>query len=424
MNISQLILISFATSATLTSLAQSGPDVRAASEPAPKSVSVFESTGDVPARDFVTEDWMDGRLHRISEIAYNDGFRNTYVVVSNGLEYQVTGTQAVMDFVRELYAIDYLRGVSKTEEFGKAIANAGKQKIESVVDFVKHPVGSIKNVPKGASRFFGRIEEGLKGGKSESESGALAGITGMTKAKVQIAAKLRVNPYSSNEVLQEELSGVARASAGGGLLITGATAAIGGGAGTALSAVGVNETLQTALMNSTPEDLRIENRKKLVALHADRDLTEEFLMHPWFSPWHETITVDSLRHIGANPNPFLGNACKALTVEDAFYFQRTAQILAEYSRNVTPLRSIRSERGITCGLDKNGTLVVPVSLDFAIWTEQTARRAKELVALSGDGNEVKAIAFWTDGRISKRMSEELTRLGIAHRTLVLNTAPR
>lgn len=383
----------------------------------------FEVGGEVPAKDFVPVELMNGRLHTVADSAYNDGLRNTYVVVTGRGDYQVTGTPALVQFIREIYALDYLRGVSKSEEFGKALANAGKKKVESVVGLVKDPVGTIKNVPKGASRFFGRIGEGLKGGKSESESGALAGITGVSKAKTQLAAKLGVSPFTTNEALQEELSSVARASAGGGLVLTGATAAVGGGVGTALSVVGMNETLQQTLVNSTPEDLRMANRKKLLALGADPGLTEEFLMHPWFSPWHETITTDALARIGANPTAFLQIASRALTAEDAFYFQRVAQILAQYSSTGVRLRSIRSEGGIICALDEGGTLVVPVSLDYAIWAERTARRTEEFAALAGSG-DIKGLALWTDGRISQHLSEEFKKRGIAYRTLVLDAAAR
>lgn len=388
----------------------------------------FEAGGEVPAKDFVPADLMSGQLHTVAELAYNDGMRNTYVVSTDRGQYEVTGTPAVIARIREIYALDYLRGVSKTDEFGKAFARAGTAKVDSVVGLVKDPVGTIKKVPKGASRFFGRIGEGFKGvvegGKSEGETGAMGSILGVGKAKTAIAAKLGVSPYTTNEELQQELTNVARATAGGGFVIIGATAAVGGGVGAALSVVGVNQTLQATLVNSTPEDMRLMNRKKLLALGADRELTEEFLMHPWFSPWHETITTDALERIGVNPTAFLRDACRALTAEDAFYFQRIAQILAQYAGTAGPLHSIRSQGGIICALDRQGTLVVPVSLDYAIWAERTARRTEEFAALARGGGDIKALALWTDGRISQQLGEEFKKRGIAYQALALETAAR
>jgi hypothetical protein len=188
-----------------------------------------------------------------------------------------------------------------------------------------------------------------------------------------------------------------------------------GGAATALTVAGANQTLRDTLLNSTPEDMRIVNRKHLLALGVDRALADEFLMHPWFSPWHETVTIDALASIGVNPSAFLTDAVKALTPEDAFYFQRVAQILARYHAEVTPLRAIRLDHGIITALDRDGTLVLPVSLDYGIWGERVARRAEEFGALDKASVQISGLALWTDGELSERLRSELQKRGISWR---------
>lgn len=376
----------------------------------------FEQGGGVPAANFVPAALMKGRLHTVRPLADSDGMLNTYFVDTPGGVLEIIGTPALAIRIRELYALDDLRGMSKTEEFGKALAAAGKAKIESVAGVIRDPFGTIKNVPKGASRFFGRIGEGLKGGRSEEEGGnPLQGITGVSKARAQLAAQLGVSPYTTNEELQTALTSTARAMAGGGFVISAATSVASGGAGAALTVVGVNQTLQETLINSTPEDLRIANRKKLLALGVDRALADEFLMHPWFSPWHETIITEALASIGVNPSAFLTNAVRALTPEDALFFQRVAQILARYHANSAPLRAIRFDGGIITALDQAGTLVVPVSLDYAIWAERAARRVEEFGVIGKSGEGIKGLALWTDGRLSERLRAELKARGIAYR---------
>ena len=142
---------------------------------------------------------------------------NTYFLYSGDNAFAVTTGIALRTRIREIYAIDKLEGMSKTDEFTKAMKKSGKQKVDSVVGLVKDPVGTIKRVPQGASRFFGRIGESLKGGKSEGEGNVLDSITGVDKAKVALAVKLGVSPYSTNQELQEQLTNTARAMAGGGL---------------------------------------------------------------------------------------------------------------------------------------------------------------------------------------------------------------
>lgn len=385
-----------------------------------KFEKTFETPGGVPANQFVPADMMSGQLHAVRPMADNDGLNNTYFVDTQYRVIEVTGTPALLVRIREIYALDHLRRLSKSEEFGKALAKSAEAKLESVADVVRDPIGTIKNVPRGASRFFGRIGEGLKGGRSHEEGGSpLAGITGVSKAKAQIAAKLGVSPYTTNEELQRELTATAQATAGGGLLLSAATSLATGGVGTALTVVGVNQTLHDTLVNSSPDDLRILNRKKLFALGLDRAQADEFLMHPWYSPWHETIITDALDTIGVNPAVFLRQACEALTPEDAFYFQRLAQILARYHQTKSPLRWIRVENGVICAFDREGVLVVPLSCDYGIWAERAARRAEEFAALVAGRSEIKGLALWTDGKVSARLAEELGARKIAVKTEVL-----
>jgi hypothetical protein len=223
--------------------------------PAPTPLDAgFESEGRIEARMFLPQDVMKGRLYTVGEQAENDSLLNTYFLYSRDQAFEITTGLALRTRIRELYAIDKLRGMSKTEEFGKAMAAAGKQKLENIKGIARDPVGTIKRVPQGASRFFGRIGESLKGGGSKTEGNALQGITGVEKAKVKLAAKLGVSPYSTNQELQEQLTNTARAMAGGGLIVSIATGAIGGPAGDVITVLNVNENLQETLVNSTPDD--------------------------------------------------------------------------------------------------------------------------------------------------------------------------
>ena len=380
------------------------------------TATAFESGGRVEAKMFLPQDLLKGPLHTIEPQAENDGLLNTYFLYSGNNAFEVTTGMALRVRIRELYAIDKLRGMSKTEEFGKALSKAAKQKAESVAGIVKDPIGTIKRVPQGASRFFGRIGEGLKGGGSKSEGNAVQGITGVEKAKASLAAKLGVSPYSTNQELQEQLTNTARAMAGGGLVLSIATMPIGG---PVISVLNVNQTLQETLVNSTPDDLRIINRKKLFALGVTRENADEFLMHPWYSPWHETIITDALATIGVDPTQFLAKACQALTEEDANYFQSLAQVLARYHKTKTPLSSIGLENGRVCAMDSQGILVIPLSCDYAIWSEPAAARVELFSQLPQSRSEIKGLALWVDGKVSERATQELKNRKIDLATDVL-----
>src|SRR5450432_1240658 len=158
--------------------------------PAADSAGPFEVAGPVEARKFVSADLMRGTLHEVGVQAYNDTLGNTYKLYAEHTEFDVLTTIMLRQRIHEIYAIASLREMKKGKEFAKGMANAGKQKVMGVVGIVTNPFGTIKNVPKGASRFFGGIGESLKGGKSEEEGSALQSLSGVEKAKVALAAKL------------------------------------------------------------------------------------------------------------------------------------------------------------------------------------------------------------------------------------------
>jgi len=385
--------------------------------PAPQA---FETPGRVPTKMFIPAELMSGPLHSVGDFAENDGMNNTYFLYSGDDAWAVTTGIALRTRIREIYAIAKLREMSKTDEFARAMANAGKQKIEGVVGIVTNPLGAIQNIPLGASRFFGRIGEAMKGGTTQGEGNAVQNMIGVSKAKIALAVKLGVSPYSYNQELQTQLTSNARAMALGGLVVSAATAAVGGPAGDVLMGLNVNQTLQQTLVNSTPDDLRIINRKKLFALNVSRENADAILMHPWYSPWTETIMIDAFSTIGIDPTAFLADACNALTEEDAIFFERLAQVLARYDTTKAQLRSIRVESHAVCALDANGTLVFPLSCDYAIWSEHAAGRVAEFAALTQGQEDIKGLAVWVDGKVSDRAAQELKSRKIDLVTAVLD----
>ena len=70
-------------------------------------------------------------------------------------------------------------------------------------------------------------------------------------------------------------------------------------------------------------------------------------------------------------------------------------------------------------MDSNGNLVVPVSLDYAIWTATVARRVDDLAHVPVDDPTIKSIQIYTDGNASERVKAELSKRAIGYQSISL-----
>jgi hypothetical protein len=246
-------------------------------------------------------------------------------------------------------------------------------------------------------------------------------VLGVEAEKRKLAERLGVDVYSRNQALQNELDRVASAIAAGGLVLDIGTIPIGGAVGIALTTIGIEQTVDKLINESSPDDLRKWNEQTLSELGASSDLIAQFIAHPWYSPRQETIITAALKKAQVDANVFLETANKALTDQDGRYFQHVAQLLAAYSQRVAPLRSLRLQDGLLCAIDRAGVLVVPVSFDYVIWTTTVAQRVDALAGLVGSDQDVKSVEVWTDGKLSERVKAELSKRAIAYQSLSVVT---
>ena len=386
--------------------------------------SDFEVPGHVDAEAFLPKSAFAGKFLFAEKVAENNGLQNTYRIRLHAEEYEVTGTEAALQLLQELRAIDELRRISTAKAFTRGLSQSAQGKYKTGKEILRDPVGAAKKVPQGAARFFGKVkgffsQDEEDTGEQASTGDAIKGVLGIEKAKRKLAARLGVDIYSRNPDLQQELDRVASAMAGGGLALDVGTIPIGGAVGMSLTAIGVNQTVESLINDSSADDLRKWNEQKLSALGADRDLIWQFLDHPWYSPRQETIITAALETVRVNPNLFLETANKALTDQDGRYFQHVAQLLAVYTGRVGPLKSFRLEDGLLCALDSNGVLVVPVSFDYAIWSEAASQRVGALAGLVGGDEGIKGVKIWTDGKFSERARYELGKRSIGYESISL-----
>jgi hypothetical protein len=200
--------------------------------------------------------------------------------------------------------------------------------------------------------------------------------------------------------------------AGGALVVNLSGLMFTGGVGTAISVVGVNQTLQRTLIESTPEEMTVKNRAALMALKAAPDAVEGFLSNPALSPWQKTILTAELKEIGLNPDPFLRLTSKPVTQEEVLDEMQIMHILLKHHKEIAPIVSISEVDGVLAALDANGTLVTPVSADLILWSAAAESRTDALLKRAKEDPRVKHVTLATDGLISARALEEFNKRGI------------
>ena len=343
-----------------------------------------------------------------------DGLHAAYRITSDSGAEEITGTQFLANRIRELRAIAALRAMNKSAEFGKALLQTGGEKIQSVGNAVKDPVGTVKNLPQGASKFFGRVGTSIKS-MGEGKVGATEAVeaaAGVHRKKAELALKLGVSPFTTDRELQSELDAAARAMAAGASLVNFSGLLVGGGVGTALSVVNMNDTFQRALVESSPAELAAKNRSILKSLGASSQNIDAFLANPFFTPWQKSSITTLLAKIGCNPDPLLAQASQAASREDAVYFVQMARLFEKHHTVRAPITEFCAMDGIPCGLDRDGTLVVSVGADLVLWTPLVESRANEFLEMKKSNTDIRSILFTTDGTISPRALEALTALKI------------
>jgi hypothetical protein len=356
------------------------------------------------------------------------GGRNGYMIDSDAGTLEADGNAMLVRRVNEIAAIARLRDVSRSDQFKSALAAATKSPLLAAKGLVENPANTLTGIPKGLFKFMNRagqsVKERVKGGaRSEYEDSNAAQLIGFSKAKRDVALKLGVDPYSSNEALQRELNGVAWAAYAGKMTFTLATAPVGGGAGIALTATGVTTTFEQALRDQSPGDLRAANLKRLLAMGCQRELADSFLRNTAFSPSVQTALVLHLASLEgvANRSSFIQLADEESGSEgDALFFSETARLLSQLHAGGRTLKRLDALNILPVAFGEDGNVIVALEWDYAAWTQNAANFAALLKSAKFGKMSPTGYVIALSGEASPLMKQKLSEAGI---TLATRLAP-
>jgi hypothetical protein len=187
---------------------------------------------------------------------------------------------------------------------------------------------------------------------------------------------------------------------------------IGGGVGTAIAVVNVNQTLQRTLIESTPQEMMLKNQSTLAALGAGSSEIDGFLENQTFSPWQQSIITSRLEEIGRNPTPFLQLASKVSTPQAALDLMQLVEIVKKHHQSSAAIVSLDNEGSFLVARDANGGMLFPIASDWLGWTPSLEAVTETFVAIAKADPKAKSLVLTTGGHISPEANLELAKRGI------------
>lgn len=368
------------------------------------------------AQDLFPAEVLKGDHFELLDPLTPDGQTYRYAIHSAFGEFEAYGEDMLRMRILEIRALQELASISQAEAFGSGILTTVFSPFTFLWNLATRPGETVAGIPEGLSRSVTRMGEMMKGQRSGYEDNAAKELVGFSRTKRQIAAKLGIDVYSSNQELQATLNEVAWATYAGEMGSRLATIPITGPAGLTLLGTSFGTTVSTLLRDLTPDDLRHRNRMLLTKMGADQDLIATFLSHESYSPRHQTIIVEALEKMhGVDHRSYvLQAALHAQREEEALFVQRLVEMMANFHHTVVSLRHmvLIADR-IVVGYTADRAMAAFVPLTRLLWTPQVAEAVADVQAAAETfPDPVSRLELWLMGRASARSRKELATRGV------------
>lgn len=398
----------------------------------------YERPPTLHASEVLADNVAVGDHYKVEDRVTSDGYLYSFVIESDYGRFDALGELTLNIRIEEIGALVQLDNLSKSEVFVSAVGAGALQSLKGFQTIAKDPIGTVKGIPAGASRFFKRTKhqaeagyeqaKGLVGGdegedkSKEGEAGEAAETAsrkeqavdmttayakqyfGVNQAQRRWAQKLEVDPYSSNEVLRKAIADVAKVDAAGRFAVRLAPIPRVPGASYA-------NAVASLVWTQDPWELVEANTKALLAAGASQEMIAGFFDNVAFSPTLQTAFVAAI--LDLQPVEHLGQALLqaegAASEDDARIFAQGAVMLRWFHHKQSPIVSLL-EGGdrVFIARSADDRIVVMLPVDMLFWTKEMAdafRTGSELLP-SGARLEI-----WVTGGVSELARAGLESLG-------------
>ncbi len=373
----------------------------------------YETQTNKPVSQALPSTLAAGSDFKVNDPVVADGYMYQFKVTSTYGPFDVTGTGALRKLEREIWAIGQLKNVTRSDAFLKSLKDQAGKPLVFAKDVVTKPVDTLSGIPKGVGRLFGNVVTSVTTKRNPNQESRANEVLLVGSFKRDYAARFNVDPYSSNQVLQEELDKIGKAAALGSWTASAAMIPISGPASSVITATSLGKSFNNILATEPPSRIRIINEDKLKQMGVSADVAKAYLDQPVYTPTQNLLLVDSLSRLGAatGRDAYLTASLVAADEDEANFFVNMAQILRGYHETVGPITGVTMVGSLTVAQTKSGAAVIPFALDYGVWTANADRLSQNMKATYKAPGFNGSFEFWVTGSVSSVGRQELEARG-------------
>jgi hypothetical protein len=275
----------------------------------------FETPPILRASDLAPATLLNGNGFHVDDQVPTDGVTANFTIHSDVGTFQAHGLEMLRIRIAEIPAIVELNQTSKTKVFAQSVATNAARPVVATSQMVMHPVDTVKGIPGGVGRFFGRVGLGaqrLKAAVTEPEDASASekagevaerslhttrDIFGYEQERRELAKKLHVDPYTTNPVLSVQLDDIALTAFRAHVGVTTAMSVFIPGS----MAITATRVVSTWVWDTPKADLIVMDQKKLEGFNVPEGSIRAFMRNQAFPLSVQVAFVEDFSHVAEVP---------------------------------------------------------------------------------------------------------------------------
>lgn len=388
-------------------------------EQAPTEDGLSENTPPVCPIEILPAELSQGEDFHVASPVRHTEFNHLYLIETDYGIVPALGEEMLQKRLREVHAITWMRQMTPGQSYRKGLGKSMKDVVFSpfrtLKKMVRNPLYAVAAIPTDVFKVYGLVDETRKLMSAGFTREAMNEYIGFNQAVHDLARLLGVDHTSTNLALREHLYASARSFYAGGapLHIAGdfipgipiPKIEIGSGGGS------VGKGLDKVLNEVNPKTAS----NQLRSMKTPRPTRKALEANPFFPSHTRRAFLNALWSVKkAEGRAAVVQAAAWVDSEDqAFRFQRGAEMLAAYHRSGVPIQAVHRlpHSDVLAGITADKELIIPIHGDYLAWNEATACLFEHLTEYLPTGIPYEPGEVLVAGTASSRARMELEARG-------------